>query len=226
MILRTPLRALALALALAATACSAEVGPEDDAAEEADGEGAEQVSEEALRLGDANRQGFKEPQFSAAEKAAVLARYTSIDPNREVPRVLLENALQYYDFNKSRLKVKDVITHHRLLPALVEAAHVHRRHGDRTRRTPRGRARLRQRSRERRHPAALLERGRVAPVFARVLRDGGDLRGEVGATPSASTASRPRTPRSASGPWSCTARATSSTASRSRGARGAARRSR
>ncbi|MBK8217326.1 MAG: murein L,D-transpeptidase catalytic domain family protein [Myxococcales bacterium] len=110
MLLRAPLRALALALALAATACSAEVGPEDDAAEEADGEGGEQVSEEALRLGDANRQGFKEPQFSAAEKAAVLARYGSIDPNREVPRVLLENALQYYDFNKSRLKVKDVIT--------------------------------------------------------------------------------------------------------------------
>ena len=110
MLLRAPLRALALALALAATACSAEVGPEDDAAEEADGEGGEQVSEEALRLGDANRQGFKEPQFSTAEKAAVLARYGSIDPNREVPRVLLENALQYYDFNKSRLKVKDVIT--------------------------------------------------------------------------------------------------------------------
>ena len=96
-----------LASSLALAGCSAEVGADGtNGDEEVTGEGSETVSEEALRLGDANRQGFKEPQFSAAEKAAVLARYENLDPNNEVPKVLLENAIQYYDFNKSRIKVK------------------------------------------------------------------------------------------------------------------------
>lgn len=104
-----PFFALAVAFALGTTGCSAEVGA-DGSDEETSQEGEETVSEEALRLGNANRQGFKEPQFSADEKAAVLARYASLDPRREVPRVLLENAIQYYDFNKTRLKVKGVMT--------------------------------------------------------------------------------------------------------------------
>lgn len=103
-----PFFALAVAFAVATSGCSAEVG--DGADEETSQEGDETISQDALRLGDANRQGFKEPTFSAAEKADVLARYTSIDRAREVPRVLLENALQYYDFNKSRIKVKGVLT--------------------------------------------------------------------------------------------------------------------
>jgi hypothetical protein len=102
---------LLVATSLALAGCSAEVGADGtDGQEEATGEGSETVSEEALRLGDANRQGFKEPQFSAAEKAAVLARYENLDPNNEVPKVLLENAIQYYDFNKSRIKVKGYLT--------------------------------------------------------------------------------------------------------------------
>ena len=108
MIRLTPFFALGVVLALATSACSAEVSPGAD--EETSQEGEESVREEALRLGNANRQGFKEPTFSATEKATVLARYAFVDPRREVPRGLLENALQYYDFNKTRLKVKDVLT--------------------------------------------------------------------------------------------------------------------
>lgn len=103
--------ALAAVFALGTSACSAEVGENgEDATEETSTEGEEQISEEALRLGNANRQGFKEPTYSEAERRAVLARYENIDRDRVIPRVLLENALQYYDFNKARLTVKKVIT--------------------------------------------------------------------------------------------------------------------
>lgn len=103
--------ALAAVLALGTSACSAEVGENgEDPQEETSTEGEEQVSEEALRLGNANRQGFKEPTYTEAEKQAVLARYENIDRSRVIPRVLLENALQYYEFNKARLRVKDVLT--------------------------------------------------------------------------------------------------------------------
>ncbi len=98
--LRIPVLVAFTALATLTLGCSAETQADLD---DADQEGSEQVSEEALRLGNANRQGFKEPVYSAAEKAAVLARYTHVDPGEVVSRELLENALQYYHFNKGRL---------------------------------------------------------------------------------------------------------------------------
>ncbi|HRG98541.1 MAG TPA: murein L,D-transpeptidase catalytic domain family protein [Polyangiaceae bacterium] len=93
--------AAACALALGSLGCSAEAQGEAD---DADQEGSETVSEEALRLGNANRQGFKEPVYSASEKAAVLARYAHVDRGNVVSGVLLDNALQYYHFNLQRLR--------------------------------------------------------------------------------------------------------------------------
>lgn len=78
--------------------------------EETSQEGDEYVSEDELKLGDARTDGFEEPTNDAAEKAAVLARYSHIDPNNVVPKTLLENALQYYDHNKEKLENKGWMT--------------------------------------------------------------------------------------------------------------------
>lgn len=42
---------------------------------------------------------FKAPTLTDAEQQEVLGRYSDIDPDGEVPRALLEDALLYYDFN-------------------------------------------------------------------------------------------------------------------------------
>lgn len=102
----SPLRAFvtftaACALSLSAVGCSAALEDQGDDAEQ---EGSETVSEDALRLGNANRQGFKEPVYSASEKADVLARYSHVDRGNAVSGVLLDNALQYYHFNRERLR--------------------------------------------------------------------------------------------------------------------------
>ncbi|HQY64661.1 MAG: murein L,D-transpeptidase catalytic domain family protein [Myxococcales bacterium] len=94
--------ATACALALGSIGCSAEA--QSDLDDDADQEGSETVSEEALRLGNANRQGFKEPVYSTSEKEAVLARYSHIDRSNVVSGVLLDNALQYYHFNLQRIR--------------------------------------------------------------------------------------------------------------------------
>ncbi len=43
------------------------------------------------------------PDFTASEKAQVLANYDHLDPNRIVPSALLEKAVLYYDANKKNL---------------------------------------------------------------------------------------------------------------------------
>lgn len=101
---------LLLPLALTTVGCAASSADVDDEMmstsdneDDPTQEGEEEVSADELKLGDANRAGFEEPTYDAQEKAEVLAKYTHIDPDGVVPRTLLENALQYYHFNKSRL---------------------------------------------------------------------------------------------------------------------------
>lgn len=108
------LSVLALAACVSSTyGCAAQVGDgtgDDSQSAEGDGEddptqeGDEAVSADELKLGDANREGIKEPVNTPEEKAAVLAKYDFVDPGHVVPKTLLENALQYYDFNKARFE--------------------------------------------------------------------------------------------------------------------------
>lgn len=105
------LSALVLSVTVSSFGCAAETaeGEESSTGEEAgeddpSQEGEESVTEDELKLGDANRAGFEEPTNTAAEKAAVLAKYDFVDTGHVVPKTLLENALQYYDHNKSRLQ--------------------------------------------------------------------------------------------------------------------------
>lgn len=78
--------------------------------EETSQEGDEQVSADELKLGDARTDGFEEPSYSASEKASVLAQYDHIDPDGEVPRTLLENALQYFHKNRAKIENKGWMT--------------------------------------------------------------------------------------------------------------------
>ncbi len=105
------LSALCVSVAVSSTGCALETSDDmsssasgDDSEDDVSQEGAESVSADELKLGDANRAGIREPVNTAAEKAEVLAKYDYVDRKREVPRTLLENALQYFDFNKSRLE--------------------------------------------------------------------------------------------------------------------------
>lgn len=107
--------AVLLSLNLATFGCAMEAG--NDFASAADGEeeettreGDEQISEDELKLGDARVQGFEEPTYSAEEKAEVLAQYTHIDPDGVVPKILLENALQYYHHNRLRIENRGWMT--------------------------------------------------------------------------------------------------------------------
>lgn len=56
---------------------------------------------------------FQEPQLTPQQTAAILAGYTSIDPNHVIPKHLLQRTLVYYDVNKrlipnpNRLSVVD-----------------------------------------------------------------------------------------------------------------------
>ncbi len=107
--------ALLLSANLATFGCA--VDATDDTASAVDGEeeettreGDEYVSEDELKLGDARADGFEEPDYTADEKAEVLAQYTHIDPEGVVPKTLLENALQYYHHNRLRIELKGWLT--------------------------------------------------------------------------------------------------------------------
>jgi len=103
----------ALSLAAAAGCATTVEDPSSSSAEterETSREGDEEVSADELALGDANRAGFAEPTYDEAERAAVLAKYTHIDPEDVVPQLLQENALQYYHFNKARLENSAYVT--------------------------------------------------------------------------------------------------------------------
>ncbi len=73
-------------------------------------EGEQTATADELAFGDRNREGFVEPQFDAAQKASVLAKYTHMDPTDVVPQLLQENVLQYFDFNESRLQNTKYVT--------------------------------------------------------------------------------------------------------------------
>lgn len=105
------LSALLLSVTVSGFGCAADASDPDgvnstggDEDEETSQEGDEQVSEDELKLGDARTDGFEEPTYSATEKADVLAQYDHLDPNHVVPKTLLENAIQYYHHNKSKLE--------------------------------------------------------------------------------------------------------------------------
>jgi hypothetical protein len=56
------------------------------------------TSVSALYLG-----AFVLPQLSAAERAPIVRKYDALDPNDEVPRGLLEDAILYFDVNKAQI---------------------------------------------------------------------------------------------------------------------------
>jgi hypothetical protein len=46
---------------------------------------------------------FVLPQLSAAERAPIVRKYDALDPNDEVPRGLLEDAIVYFDVNEAQI---------------------------------------------------------------------------------------------------------------------------
>ncbi len=46
---------------------------------------------------------FVLPSLSAAERALIVQKYASLDPNHKVPRALLEDAIVYFDVNKAQI---------------------------------------------------------------------------------------------------------------------------
>lgn len=53
---------------------------------------------------------FVVPTYTAAEKSAILATYAHLDPARQVPTALLQNATLYFHKNKHLLKNKNVMS--------------------------------------------------------------------------------------------------------------------
>lgn len=53
---------------------------------------------------------FKEPELSASEVAQIMASYSHLDPNHEVPAQLLSKAVAYFDSNKARIRNQETIT--------------------------------------------------------------------------------------------------------------------
>ncbi|MBL8606329.1 MAG: murein L,D-transpeptidase catalytic domain family protein [Myxococcales bacterium] len=95
------------ALALAALASILVAGcAVDGTEEEADDANAEPASSEgALRV-----TGFVEPRLSATERANVLAKYDNVDDGGVIPKKLLEDALVFFDANKSKITNKNYLT--------------------------------------------------------------------------------------------------------------------
>jgi L,D-transpeptidase catalytic domain len=50
---------------------------------------------------------FVLPQLSAAERAPIVRKYDALDPNNEVPRGLLEDAIVYFDVNLAQIPKTD-----------------------------------------------------------------------------------------------------------------------
>ncbi len=103
-------------LVLAGVGCAAQTtddatsNGEESSARETTREGEQQATADELAFGDKNRQGFVEPHYTADQKAAVLAKYTHLDPADVIPQLLQENAVQYFHFNKSRLQNQAYVT--------------------------------------------------------------------------------------------------------------------
>jgi hypothetical protein len=53
---------------------------------------------------------FVVPNYSAAQKAAALAKYNHVDPSHQINDQLLENAILYFDANKAQFKNTAVMT--------------------------------------------------------------------------------------------------------------------
>jgi hypothetical protein len=53
---------------------------------------------------------FALPPSDASARAAILAKYANVDPKDEVPRGLLEDALEYYDVNLAQIPNKGYLT--------------------------------------------------------------------------------------------------------------------
>jgi hypothetical protein len=64
----------------------------------------EDLTAEGEEASDAlTQRDVREPSLSSTERAAVLARYSHLDPAHVVPKQLLDNAVVFYDVNKAKL---------------------------------------------------------------------------------------------------------------------------
>jgi hypothetical protein len=95
-----------LALAITPAGCAVETDEEtedenipDDANGEPTGTGVDALT----------RSDFDKPNLDGEQRAAVLAKYTHVDPNKVIDRTKRETALLYYDVNKSKLQNDDVL---------------------------------------------------------------------------------------------------------------------
>lgn len=74
-------------------------------------EGQEEVPSDALEKGrEIQAKGWVVPSYSATEQKAILAGYANLDPNKLVPRNLLNKALLYFHRNESLIDNKKYIT--------------------------------------------------------------------------------------------------------------------
>ena len=87
---------------VAISGCSSAGGESDPSSQGPDGEDA--VSGEALSQGAANTAGFVTPNVTPDEAAAIVANYPALDPDHKIANNLLDDAIVYYDVNKSHIK--------------------------------------------------------------------------------------------------------------------------
>ncbi|MBK7585794.1 MAG: murein L,D-transpeptidase catalytic domain family protein [Myxococcales bacterium] len=118
-LLRAGTLAATLTIASVVSGCTASVADGDEVAgDEADESGGEQSlgkadsssSDELLAARRALAAKFEQPALTDAEAEEVLGRYSHIDTGHEVPRVLLERALFYYDLNLELLENPRFVT--------------------------------------------------------------------------------------------------------------------
>ncbi|MBS2011937.1 MAG: murein L,D-transpeptidase catalytic domain family protein [Deltaproteobacteria bacterium] len=90
------------ALVITTAGCAADPSDED-MEDDADQEPASTADALTLR-------GYVEPSYGAAEKASILSRYANLDPQKVVPRDLLEDAVLFFHANKAKVRNQNYVS--------------------------------------------------------------------------------------------------------------------